>query len=182
MTGRRRLGRNCCVSTRDPLALFGVSACGVCRVFACWSVSLTFKLLDESSDKRILASRNKLHALLMLSISGAIFAISKRLCLCAKPKRNPLCQSKILKRFPSRYFQIADQPGRRALQNCSRMRLFRIQHGTRHPNMTNTKQPNTILPNTKQPNTILPNIKQPNTILPNIKLDNVIILNCIMRY
>ena len=61
----------------------------------------------------------------MLSISGAIFAISKRLCLCAKPKRNPLCQSKILKKFPSRYFQIADQPGRRALQNCSRMRLFR---------------------------------------------------------
>ena len=116
------------------------------------------------------------------------------------------CQSKILKKFSSRYFQIADQPGRRALQNCSRMRLFRIQHGTRHPtpeydfaeyktaeldfaeyktaeyDFAEYKQPNTILPNTKQPNTILPNIKQPNTILPNIKLDNVITLNCIMRY
>ena len=110
--------------------------------------------------------------------------VHKTYCFPRSQSISVNCQSKILKKFPSRYFQIADQPGRRALQNCSRMRLFRIQHGTRHPNMIlpNTKQRNWILPNKKQPNTILPNIKQPNTILPNIKLDNVIILNCIMRY
>ena len=130
--------------------------------------------------------------------------VHKTYCFPRSQSISVNCQSKILKKFPSRYFQIADQPGRRALQNCSRMQLFRTQHGTRHPNMIlpntkqrnwilpnikqpdmilpNVKQPNTILPNTKQPNRILPNIKQPNTILPNIKLDNVIILNCIMRY